>query len=300
VSLGELARPITIYWDLTPVPTPAPEYDLICDQIKEIKPLQLHLLDSEVSTSLNILNQMKGAPLAVLLTTDPAALTSTVIENLHTLGLKGLLLQAVSSAGLSEAGAVRNIAGGCFATGIVFQVNQYNWRELPQVVKFCLQEGFASMTLPMQRLYGNEPLFSLTAGEQLQLADALAGLDRGDLRLTVHDPFLWRAFNLNTPFPGNGCQAANTMLAIAPDGTIYPCPALPMALGSTADMTLKEVLAGEGKRSFRQIITTLPEECNCCAEQAGCYGGCRGRSLVLSRDISRPDPACEIVPTLKG
>ncbi len=300
MSLDELARPITIYWDLTPVPTPAPEYTLICDQIKEIKPLQLHLLDSEVSNSLQILKRMKGAPLAVLLTAAPAALAPAIIEDLHTLGLKGLLLLADSFAGLSEARAVRDAAGGRFATGIAFQVNRYNWRELPQVVKFCLHEGFASLTLPMQRLYGDEPLFRLTAGEQLQLTDALCGLDRGDLRLTVHDPFLWRAFNPNAPFPGNGCQAANTMLAIAPDGTIYPCPALPLALGSTADLTLKEVLAGEGKRGFRQMVKTLPEECNCCVEQTGCHGGCRGRSLVLSGDISRPDPACEIVATLKG
>lgn len=295
MSLGELAGPITIYWDLTPAPAQAPDFRLICDQVKEIKPLQLHLLDIGASASLKIVEHLMGAPLAVVLTTDPAALTTALIESLHTLGLKGLLLQAFSYAGLTEARAVQEDAGGRITTGIAFQVNRENWQELPQVVDFCLQHGFASLTLPMQRLYGDEPLFRLTAREQRQLANSLAGLNHGALRLTIHDPFLWRAFNPGIPFPGNGCQAANTMLAIAPDGTVYPCPALPLALGSLADITLKELLTGAAKRSFRTQVKKLPDECSSCAEQAGCYGGCRGRSLVLTRDISRPDPACEIV-----
>lgn len=300
MSLGELARPITIFWDLTPAPAQTPDIVLICNQVKEIKPLQLHLLDTGVSTSLNILEHLRGAPLAVVLTTDPVALTAASIESLHSLGLKGLLLQAFSPAGLAEAKTVREMAEGCIATGIAFKVNQGNWRELPQVVDFCLQQGFASLTLPMQRLYGDEPVFKLTASEQVQLAESLAGVDHGALRLTIHDPFLWCAFNPGTPFPGNGCQAANTMLAIAPDGTVYPCPALPLALGSLADITLKELLAGEAKKSLRTQVKKLPDECSSCAEQAGCHGGCRGRSLILSEDISRPDPACELVLHQKG
>ncbi|MFH1026698.1 MAG: SPASM domain-containing protein, partial [Pseudomonadota bacterium] len=254
MSLGELARPITIYWDLTPAPALAPDFGRICDQLKEINPLQLHLLDSGVSASLYILEHLRGAPLAVVLTTDPVALTTALIESLHTLGLRGLLLQSSSCADLVEAKAVREVAGGRIATGIAFQVNRENWQDLPQVVDFCLQQGFASLTLPMQRLYGDEPVFQLTAMEQAQLTESLIGLDHSAQRLTIHDPFLWRAFNPCIPFPGNGCQAANTMLAIAPDGTVYPCPALPLALGSLADIELKELLIGDAKKSFRAQI----------------------------------------------
>ncbi|HEY3309008.1 MAG TPA: SPASM domain-containing protein [Desulfuromonadaceae bacterium] len=300
MSLGELARPITIYWDVTPPPARTPDYGRLCDQIKEIQPLQLHLLDTGGSTCLKILSQLKGAPLAVVLTTDPAALTTPLIESLQALGLKGLLLQASSCAGLTQAKAVRKVVGGRFATGIAFQVNRENWQELPLVVDFCLQQGFGSLTLPMQRLYGDEPVFRLTVRERIQLTESLTEVNVSALRLTIHDPFLWGAFNPGSPFPGNGCQAANTMLAIAPDSTVYPCPALPLALGSLADTTLKELLTGEAKKSFRTQTRKLPDECRCCDQQAGCHGGCRGRSLILTRDISRPDPACEIVLNQKG
>src|SRR6185369_5624414 len=66
VNLGELARPITIYWDLTPLPEFLPDYVRICGQVAAIKPLQLHLLDGGSSLSaacFSILEQVRNTPL---------------------------------------------------------------------------------------------------------------------------------------------------------------------------------------------------------------------------------------------
>lgn len=295
MSLGELARPITIYWDLTPVPPIAPAYVDICPQIVAVKPMQLHLLDCGPVLDhpcFSILEQLQGTPLAIVLTTVPASISESCLARLHSLGLRGLLLSASSCADLAAVPAIRDAVAGRFATGISYQVNQWNWQELPHVVAFCLEQGISSLTLPMQRLYGDEPIFLPAAQEQSWLAENLAKLDYKTLRLTIHDPFLWRAFNPVTPFPGGGCQAANTMLAISPDGTVYPCPTLPLALGNLQTSTLAEILASAAKGDIRAMLRQLPAACAHCEELEQCRGGCRGRSYVLQGSASALDPAC--------
>ena len=301
MSLGELARPITIYWDLTPLPAIPPEYTQICQQICAIKPLQLHLLDCGPSLDqpcFSILEQMQGTPLAIVLTTVPTNISKACLDRLHNLGLRGLLLRASSYVELAGIPTIRDDVGSRFATGIAFQVNQENWLELPRVVAFCLEHGISSLTLPMQRLYGDEPPFIPAALEQSRLTEHFAKLDYSSLRLTIHDPFLWRAFNPTTPFPGGGCQAANTMLAISPDGTVYPCPTLPLALGNLHASTLEEILASAAKKDQRAMLRETPEECGVCEELKQCRGGCRGRSLVLHGSVCSLDPACELLSNI--
>lgn len=295
MSLGELTRPITIYWDLTPTPPLPPDYNLICNQIKEAKPLQLHLLDCNPgNTSLKIVSFFKGAPLAVILTTNPVVLSTTLLDNLHDSGLKGLLLKVSSYAELAEAKSVKDAIANRIATGIAFQVNRENWKELPQVVNYCLEQGVGSLTLPMQRLYGSEPILQMTAGEQALLTQSLKQVTFDSLRLTIHDPFLWRAFNPGTPFPGNGCQAANTMLAITPDGTVYPCPALPIPLGKLPESTLAQVISSINKKDLRQSLRQPPKDCVACIEVSHCLGGCRGRTYIKEGELSAVDPACPV------
>jgi radical SAM protein with 4Fe4S-binding SPASM domain len=81
---------------------------------------------------------------------------------------------------------------------------------------------------------------------------------------------------------------------------VYPCPALPLALGSLTETTLKELAGGDAKKRFRAVVTTLPGGCRKCAGEKGCHGGCRGRSLVIGGDIAQPDPVCELAIQEKG
>ena len=230
--------------------------------------------------------------MAVILTALPTSLTASTLDRLNAHRLRGLLLYASSFADLAGGAAIRDAVAGRFATGISFAVNQENWQDLPRVAKFCTEQGF-SLTLPMQRLYGYEPPFMLTAPEHTQLTEMLAKLYYNALRLTIHDPFLWRAFNPATPFPGGGCQAANTMLAISPDGAVYPCPALPLALGNLYTSTLAELLSSKEKKDVRNMLLQTPEACSVCNELGQCRGGCRGRSYVLQGSICCLDPACD-------
>jgi GeoRSP system SPASM domain protein len=145
----------------------------------------------------------------------------------------------------------------------------------------------------MQRLCCGEIPFFLNRREQRELAAFLvaAGGVEG-LNLTIHDPFLWRAFYPDVPFPQGGCQAANTMLAIAPDGGVYPCPALPVRLGTVGERSLKEIAASPAKKEFRRTLLEHPGACRDCGELADCRGGCRGRAYVLHGSLDGVDEAC--------
>jgi GeoRSP system SPASM domain protein len=179
------------------------------------------------------------------------------------------------------------------SVGVSCPVTRENWRELPALVAGCRERGFNRLVLPMQRLYNENRPFLLGRDEQTELERAL--VETGgtkDLKLTIHDPFLWRAFNPEVPFPQGGCQAANTMIAISPDGGVYPCPTLPVRLGELGTETLPEILASSRKRDFRRRLLLHPVACRECPEVAECKGGCRGRALVRHGSLDGIDESC--------
>jgi GeoRSP system SPASM domain protein len=145
----------------------------------------------------------------------------------------------------------------------------------------------------MQRLTAGELCWTPAVTELAALEQALrvAPLPAA-VQLTIHDPFLWRAIHPDAPFPDGGCQAANTMLYLSPEGTVYPCPLVPLPLGNIQESSLLEIARGEDKRLVRAQIRQLPIMCGDCPELAACHAGCRGRAYVVN-GWQAQDPACD-------
>jgi GeoRSP system SPASM domain protein len=286
----ELALPITVYWDLASDTSLDDALLRLCDEILECRPLMLQLYDPAVGFSeagRGILERFKGKPVAVSLTVPSSSAASLAGVSLIGLGVKELLLAYDYLESVQEVSSLPQ-------AGISFSVNRENWRELPQVVSFCRERVLNRLVLPMQRLYNGDEPFLLDRSEQELLAGSLAAVGGTDgLRLTIHDPFLWRAFNPGVPFPQAGCQAANTMIAISPDGGVYPCPTLPEQIGKVGgSLTLKEIITSPLKRELRTKIVRFPSACGDCHELAVCRGGCRGRSKVINGTFDGIDDAC--------
>lgn len=286
----ELASPITIYWDLPPDGDVSLLRRVAAD-IADCRPLMVQLASTEprLADGLRaVLEQFRDRPVSVTLTIPLAAYDDPCRELLQRSGVRELLLEVDRADRLGGEGWP-----GSGPFGISFPVTTGNWRDLPDLLLRCAEGGTTRLVLPMQRLYGDEVPFFLTAREQRELADALdaAGGTSG-LSLTIHDPFLWRAFNPGVPFPQGGCQAANTMIAIAPDGGVYPCPTLPVRLGTVGEGSLKEIIASAAKKEFRQKLLEHPDACRGCAEVTVCKGGCRGRAYVMHQSLEGEDPAC--------
>lgn len=307
----ELTTPIAIFWDL-PAGTGDTSLLLrICTDIVACRPLILHLhvTGPEIGEGVYlVLKQFTGMPTAVSLTLPAASLDGPARALLHAPGRKEILLAVDRIADLGEEMAIRQLfsdhGSGRVADevqsgasrpvlGISFPVTRENWRELPELVTFCREWGIPRLVLPMQRLYQGESPFLLDREEQRVLAESLAAAGGvAGMDLTVHDPFLWRAFNPGVPFPQGGCQAANTMLAIAPNGDVYPCPTLPVRLGAIGEATLKEIAVSAEKKAFRRGLLEYPAGCRGCPELAGCRGGCRGRSYAIHGSLAGADPSC--------
>jgi len=286
----ELASPITIYWDLPPGVAAQDSLLRACADIAACRPLMLQLTDPSQSLGDGVravLERFGMTTVSVSLTITPACFASLGNDSISGLGVKELLVALEHTADLRE---LRALPAG---VGISFPVTKENWRELPSLVATCREHGISRLVLPMQRLYHYEEPFWLTRQEQKVLENSLAVVGGAEnLNLTIHDPFLWKAFNPGVPFPQGGCQAANTMIAIAADGGVYPCPTLPVRLGTMGERPLKEIISSAEKKEFRRRLLLTPEGCRDCQELAECRGGCRGRAYVMHGTLDGIDEAC--------
>jgi len=286
----ELASPITIYWDLPPEAAESSRLVGPAAEIVDCRPLMVNITVTAATVPLRfgeVLARLRAGAAAVTLTVPDTAWCD--VRFLAGEGLVRELFLAVDHLEQLQGWDGGERAG----VGVSYAVTPRNWRALPDLARLCLDRGITRLVLPMQRLYGEEVPFFLTAREQQILTGALeyvGGIP--GLTLTIHDPFLWRAFNPGIPFPQGGCQAANTMIAIAPDGGVYPCPTLPVRLGTLGEASLKEIIASTAKQEFRRKLLEHPDVCGGCAEVTVCRGGCRGRAYVMHQSLAGDDPAC--------
>lgn len=287
----ELDFPITIYWDL---PGGQADKDFIlriCDDIIVCRPLMLQVSEPARllrDCTIAMLEKLMGGPISVTITVNLDYRREDLAQ-LQALMPKELLI------GVDRIDQIKSISDFLRpGFSISYNITPENWSELPSLVTLSRELGIKRLVFPMQRLYGGGTPFHLSRAEQELLADSLAFVGGASgLVTTIHDPFIWRAFNPGVTFPQAGCQAANTMMAIAPDGAVYPCPALPVRIGTIEKSPLKEIIGSQAKKEFRRGLLEYPSECHGCAELGECRGGCRGRSCAMHGSMDRLDPACK-------
>jgi GeoRSP system SPASM domain protein len=290
----ELKSPIRLYWDVSPLPAKPLDYCDLCRQVVALKFLSLDLTVSyedldEVGWA--ILEHFSRSPLAVSLTLTGIVKIRVNINDLLPKNVKTLCVQVTSLAELIdlEPSFFPSESAGW---GVSYLITNDSWKELPAVIEWCTNHSVSRLVLPMQRLVNGEEPFFLSLAERKCLANGIGAHDSGQLQIIVHDPFLWRVIFPSVPFPEGKCQGGNTMLYIASDGIVYPCPTFPYNLGSLRDVSLAEIARSEKKQVARDCIKRIPSECRCCEDAALCGGGCRGRSYAVAGSWEQLDPGC--------
>ena len=90
-----------------------------------------------------------------------------------------------------------------------------------------------------------------------------------------------------------GCGAGTSIISIAPDGKVYPCPLMhtPGAiLGVLPEEPIWEIV----RRGMRKIPgVSLLSPCSTCDVALFCGGGCRARAFAHTGDVSLKDPYCD-------
>lgn len=292
MSLPELSTPIRVYWDLTPLPIDPPDHEKIVAGIIELKILNLDITATGIPIPLScvsILKRCAAAGLGTTLTISPSSLSTAAIDLLALAPPKELLFEVTNIDALLS---LKPLPAS--VSGVSFPIDENNWTYVPQVIRFCSEQGMKRLVFPMQRLYKGEAPFHIPAHGLAEITANLTSFQAPPgLRITVHDPFVWRAIFPHTPFPEGRCQAANTMLSIDQNGSVYPCPVMPVPLGNLKEMTLKEIAKGEIKKAVRSRLLLLPGECAECTAAESCKGGCRGRGERISGTWEALDPGCK-------
>lgn len=308
MNLKELDFPVRVYWDLNHGEHNKPIDCLrICEDILEIKVLSLSLYEARFPLSpscIKVLERLKNENIAVSLTIPNSSLNTPTIELLIDLNVKTLFVEASSLEEIKSIhGKIKqdNIiplnpssakSGRVDFLGISFNVNRNNFHEIPDVLSCCIEKKIKHLAFPMQRLINESECFYINKKEREELALRVNKIDHENIKLIIHDPFLWRVFYPSIDFPGGGCQAANSMIYISPDGEVYPCPMMPVKLGDLKTQKLKEIILSPQKKELRKSLGIPPDECTDCKELKQCMGGCRGRAYVLKGSLSYKDPAC--------
>lgn len=93
-----------------------------------------------------------------------------------------------------------------------------------------------------------------------------------------------------------GCGAGGEYVAVAPDGTVYPCHQFDgvekTALGNVFDRKLNTEL----RKRFYDCSVPTKSKCGECWAKYHCSGGCMANSYKYNGDINKPyEPACELM-----
>ncbi len=292
MNLRDLAWPIRIYWDLPEDPSGSGLCMKVCNDIADIKILFLSLRDKAPSISQcckDVIAGLKGRGVGFSLSVTGSAFT----PELTALSLKTLLAEASSLDDVrSLTGKIGREGKEGLNSGISFEVGSDNYRELPDVISFSIDNGIRDLVFPIQRLKPGNDFFYIGRREREEISRVLGGIDHSKIRLTIHDPFLWAVFFPNTDYHEGGCQAANSMLYISPSYKVYPCPAMPLELGDLNQTTLREIVLSEKKKKLRNALLSPPGDCAACDSAGKCLGGCRGRAYASTGAMDRRDPAC--------
>lgn len=88
------------------------------------------------------------------------------------------------------------------------------------------------------------------------------------------------------------CAAGGNLVAVQPNGDVYPCRRMPIRVGNLTENTLSDLYFGNDL--FRRLRSpgSVPRECGDCRYAARCGGGLRCLSYAKDGDPFSPDPGC--------
>lgn len=281
-----LRDPFIVYWDLRPAGYSEETILNVCDELIKCKIFVLNLKDvsnSLSSAAIGILAKLGETDIKIRLTVRHDAVAWPMMEILQKRGIS-LFLETDSIEKLrSTAAAVK--------ANVSFLLNKNNFHDIPDIIRFCLKNQVAELEFPIQRAEDKD-MFYPDLKNIDRLHDELKSMSFEKLKVTVHDPFLWKVFHDKEQHAGTGCNGANTMIYISPDLDVTPCPLLPLNMGRLGTETLNEIFSSAKRRQIRKMLLAPPYECRKCAIVDNCVGGCRGRTYVLYDTFDKKDPAC--------
>lgn len=193
--------------------------------------------------------------------------------------------------------AVNQLRSQHLRTMISFTAHRSNFREFPEVAALARKLGVARLwadrAIPAGGavLNGIEPLTPAQTREFFGLmAQARMQASRSWFRHT--EIAMHRALQFLAGGVPYACPAGDTLLALQPNGDVYPCRRMPVRLGNIRDASLLEIYRESPFLRRLRDRSVISEGCEQCRWARSCRGGLRCLAYAVSGNPHRADPGC--------
>jgi len=197
---------------------------------------------------------------------------------------------------------LENLINVGIKTSIMMTVSKYNINYIDKMIDLGLQVGVSSVTfnrfIPIGRGKSSSN-FTLSRQEFKQMIQTIIRekiRNKNNIEIWCEDPLFYsNYYSRDLNYAKGGCSAGISVIAILPNGLIYPCRKLPIVLGNVKENRLNSILL-KGNNSILNILRTreqLKGKCGRCDKKFIC-GGCRAMAYALTQDYMGEDPHCWI------
>lgn len=185
-----------------------------------------------------------------------------------------------------------NLQSQPFFITLMFTLSQHNYHELDEMIKLAtnIQAGGVILERFIPMGVGNGMRESvLDDAEWQKILTTMAALAECDVGELI--PYKGFYIDLkNDNFMGATCNLGDEAMALMPNGDVYPCRRLPIALGNLHIEKFSAIL--EKLRAFRRQFQKAHLHGLCCnCPEAGCIG-CRALAYAMHNDLFAADPQC--------
>lgn len=176
-------------------------------------------------------------------------------------------------------------------TLVSFTAHRANYREFPAVAELGGRLGvarvWADRLIPLGRGAALEPLSREETREFFGLMHAAR---RRTPQVSMHRALQFLECG-GAPYR---CSAGASLIALQPNGDVYPCRRLPLRAGNVFEDSLAAVYRESPLlRGLREA--SAPSECAQCRHAEGCRGGLRCLAHAVTGDATRADPGCWLI-----
>lgn len=192
--------------------------------------------------------------------------------------------------------SIRHLVKEHIRTFISFTAHRANFREFPDVVRLAQRLGaarvWADRLIPTG---GGSELDFLTRDETLEffqiMHKARARAARKWFSRTEAVMHRGLQFLVGGGIPYH-CTAGDTLLAIQPNGDLYPCRRMPIRIGNVFETPLGNLYQTSDMLRALRDPGHISEGCEQCCFMHLCRGGLKCLSYALTGDPFRADPGC--------
>ncbi len=194
------------------------------------------------------------------------------------------------------ANAVRHLQRAGVRTSVSFTAHQGNYKQFGRVVRACCRWGVHHVWTDRLVPHGR--------GSQLQSLTLEQFREYLEIIRRARRYASWYLFSPTTVtmrralqfLVGGGkpyrCSAGDRLIALMPDGTVYPCRRMPISVGQLFPATLLNIYQSSVVLRDLRDEQRIPEDCRCCPHATSCVGGLRCLSHAVTGDTFSADPVC--------